>query len=443
MANKIQIKRKSTAGVGSQLAAGELAYTYADKALYIGNATGDGHIRIVKGEGDFDEYLKKSGGTMTGALTLPLAAPTQPDHAANKAYVDNVASGLDVKASVKCVSIGNQPVTMVGGDPNTYVYSNNNPVTIDGYTLRKDDRILLVGQSNQLQNGIFSVKEGGDGILPCVLTRTADATDGTLTGGTFVFVEQGTTYADTGWVCTTDDDPLIIGSTLIEFTQFTGAGSSSFVALSDTPSSYASQGGKSVRVNEAEDGLEFVDSKFLTLADTPNTYSSQGGKLVRVKATEDRLEFVDSTTVGRTKFIELDDTPSAYSNGKIVVSGSAGIQFATNKVFGGLFSDVPSTMGAQNKTLLSNGTSVEFVDFKLTRLSDCPATMGSQYQMLAVGASGKLEFIDVDDSPVNGAKNPITSNWAYDHNAATHTVHGAPAGKNLLHEDSVIDGGTF
>ena len=66
MANKIQIKRKSTAGVGSQLAAGELAYNYADKALYIGNATGDGHIRIVKGEGDFGEYLKKSGGTMPG-----------------------------------------------------------------------------------------------------------------------------------------------------------------------------------------------------------------------------------------------------------------------------------------------------------------------------------------------------------------------------------------
>jgi hypothetical protein len=100
-------------------------------------------------------------------------------------------------------------------------------------------------------------------------------------------------------------------------------------------------------------------------------------------------------------------------------------------------------MGAQNKTLLSNGTAMTFVDFKLTSLVDCPASMGSENQMLAVGASGRLEFIDVDGSPVSNHRNPISSDWAYNHSVATANVHGAPAGKNLLHEDSVIDGGTF
>lgn len=431
----IKIKRGLKANIPA-LEVGEPGFCTDTKELFVGSPDGN---KLV-GEGTF---LKLSGGTLTGALTLPLAAPTDAAHAANKAYVDNVASGLDVKASVKCVAIGNQPIVMEGSDPNTYKYSNNNPVTIDGYTLRKDDRILLVGQSNQLQNGIFSVKQVGNGTSPCVLTRPEDARDGTLTGGAFVFVEQGTTYADTGWVCTTNDDPLIIGSTLIQFTQFTGAGSSSFVSLSDTPSSYASQGGKSVRVKSNESGLEFFSPTFLNLDDTPSTFSGEGGKLVRVKSNATGLEFVDPTTVGRMKFIELDDTPSAYENGKIVVSGALGINFAANKVFGGLFSDVPSTMGVQNKTLLSNGTAMTFVDFKLTSLVDCPASMGIESQVLAVNGSNKLEFVDVDSVPVNGAKNPITSNWAYDHNAATHTVHGAPAGKNLLHEDSVIDGGTF
>lgn len=399
----IKIKRGLKANIPT-LQVGEPGFCTDTKELFVGSPDGN---KLV-GEGTF---LKLSGGTLTGTLTLPSAAPTQPNQAVNKAYVDNVASGLDVKASVKCVATENQPIG-THGDHNNYEYTNTNPVIIDGYTLREGDRILLVGQENQLQNGIFFVKTVGEGSSPCMLVRPEDATDGTLTGGTFVFVERGTTYADTGWVCTTDDDPLIIGSTLIQFTQFTGAGSSSFVALSDTPSSYTHQNGKSVRVNESENGLEFYTPTFLNLHDTPNSYALQGGKLVRVKSNATGLEFVDSTTVGRTKFIDLDDCPSAYENGKIVVSGSAGINFATNKVFGGLFSDVP-------------------------------ATMGSESQMLAVGASNRLEFIDVDGSPVSNHRNPISSDWAYDHSIADTNVHGAPAGSKLLHSTSEIDGGTF
>lgn len=396
----IKIKRGLKANIPA-LEVGEPGFCTDTKELFVGSADGN---KLV-GEGTF---LKLSGGTLTGALHLPSAAPTQATQAVTKAYVDNVASGLDVKASVKCVATVNQPLTMAG-DPNEYTYSHNNPVTIDGYTVVEGDRILLVGQDDYTENGIFYVKHPGDGGAPCTISRPEDATDGTLTGGAFVFVEQGTTYADTGWVCTTDDAPLVIGSTLIEFTQFTGAGSSSFVALSDTPSSYTSQGGKLVRVNAGESGLEFIDP----------------------------------TTVGRTKFIDLNDCPSAYDNGKIVVSGALGINFAPNKVFGGLFSDVPSTIGSSNQTLLSNGLAMSFVDFKLTSLVDCPQTMGSEGQMLAVGALNRFEFIDVDDSPVNGHRNPISSNWGYDHSVAETNVHGAPAGSKLLHSTSEIDGGTF
>lgn len=430
----IKIKRGLKADIPT-LQVGEPGFCTDTKELFVGSSDGN---KLV-GEGTF---LKLSGGTLTGALTLPLAAPTHPLHAANKAYVDNVASGLDVKASVKCVATVNQPIS-TGGAPYQYEYSNNNAVIIDGYTLEVNDRILLVGQANYTQNGIFVVTKDGDGTNPCQIERPPDATEGTLTGGAFVFVEKGTTYADTGWVCTTDDDPLEIGSTLIEFTQFTGAGSSSFVALADTPSSYTNQGGKSVRVNQGESALEFFAPTFLNLDDTPSTFSGSGGDLVRVNSNATGLEFVDATTVGRTKFIELDDTPLAYANGKIVVSGANGITFETNKVFGGLFSDVPSITGSSGKTLVSNGSAMTFVDFKLTSLADCPANMGNQHQMLAVGSQNKLEFVNVDGTPISNNRNPISSNWAYLHNIADNSVHGAPAGSKLLHSTSEIDGGTF
>ena len=48
---------------------------------------------ITKGFGD-DSYIGKSGGTMTGFLTLS-GTPTSNLHAATKAYVDNAVSGVD------------------------------------------------------------------------------------------------------------------------------------------------------------------------------------------------------------------------------------------------------------------------------------------------------------------------------------------------------------
>jgi len=78
-------------------------------------------------------------------------------------------------------------------------------------------------------------------------------------------------------------------------------GSFTFRGLWDTPSSYNSQGGKGVRVNTAETGLEFYEitsaastssvSAFTQLSDTPSNYSGEGGKGVRVNTGENALEF--------------------------------------------------------------------------------------------------------------------------------------------------------
>ena len=58
-----------------------------------GIASGPASIKIFKSEGevDLDQYVRKSGDTMTGALSIP-STPTQPDHAANKKYVDDVSA---------------------------------------------------------------------------------------------------------------------------------------------------------------------------------------------------------------------------------------------------------------------------------------------------------------------------------------------------------------
>lgn len=135
-----------------------------------------------------------------------LADPTAAQDAATKAYVDATLSGLDVKASVRAASTANVNIASPG-------------TTLDGVTLANGERVLLKDQTTGSQNGIYVFNGSASN-----LTRAADAdTSVEVTPGMFTFVEEGTANADTGWVLTTNA-PIILGTTALVFTQFSGAG---------------------------------------------------------------------------------------------------------------------------------------------------------------------------------------------------------------------------
>jgi hypothetical protein len=127
--------------------------------------------------------------------------PTSAQDAATKAYVDSVAQGLDVKASVKAASVGT--LTLSGAQ------------TVDTVALVAGDRVLVKNQGTATQNGIYTVAAGA-------WVRSTDADTWVKLPGAFVFVEQGS-QADTGWVCTVDVGGTL-GSTNVTFAQFSGAG---------------------------------------------------------------------------------------------------------------------------------------------------------------------------------------------------------------------------
>jgi hypothetical protein len=149
------------------------------------------------------EDLDADGNKITNVGT-----PTADTDAANKAYVDSVATGLDVKASVKAATTQDE-------DLSTYPVAGD---LMDGVTLAAGDRVLIKNQTDASLNGIYVVD------AEAAPTRAIDA-DGTseLTAGTFVFVEQGGTNADSGWVISTDG-AITVGTTDIEWVQFSGAG---------------------------------------------------------------------------------------------------------------------------------------------------------------------------------------------------------------------------
>jgi len=160
-----------------------------------------------------------------------VAAPTASTDGANKAYVDSVAEGLDVKESCHAATTAALPAATYNNGSSgvgaTLTGDANGALAAqDGVTLVADERLLVKNQAAAAQNGIYVLTTVGDGSNPYVLTRAGDF-DGSpaseIPGG-FTFIEEGTVNADNGFVCTTNA-PVTVGTTAINFSQFSGAGS--------------------------------------------------------------------------------------------------------------------------------------------------------------------------------------------------------------------------
>jgi hypothetical protein len=142
---------------------------------------------------------------MNGQYIQNLLSPVGVSDAATKSYVDNLTAGLSWKEAVRAATTAN----------GTLASAFANGSVIDGVTLATGNRILIKNQTTQTENGIYTVNVSG------APTRATDAdTTGDLEGAA-VFVMEGTTLADTGWVCTTNA-PITIGSSNLTWAQFSG-----------------------------------------------------------------------------------------------------------------------------------------------------------------------------------------------------------------------------
>ena len=157
---------------------------------------------------------------------------------ANKAYVDQVAQGLDTKPSCRAGTTADLSATYNNGSSGvgaTLTASSNGAIVVDGVSLSVGDRLLVKNQTTASENGIYSVTTQGDGSTAFVLTRaTPEDQPAELSGGAFVFVEEGTANADNGYVFTHTGAPTF-GTTSLDVAQFSGAGQiDSGAALSKT-----------------------------------------------------------------------------------------------------------------------------------------------------------------------------------------------------------------
>ena len=168
----------------------------------------------------------------TGTVIVPSGyedrAGFQSQSLANKAYVDQVAQGLDTKPSCRVGTTANLSATYSNGTAGVGATLTNSgsqaALTIDGVTLSASDRVLVKDQTNAAHNGIYVVTTVGSGSANWVLTRaTPAAQPSELSGGAFGFGEAGTANGDNGYVFTHNGLPTF-GTTDLDVAQFSGAG---------------------------------------------------------------------------------------------------------------------------------------------------------------------------------------------------------------------------
>lgn len=137
-----------------------------------------------------------------------VADPQNPQDAATKSYADNIAQGITFIPSVRVVSTGN--VTQSGLP------------TVDGVTLVAGDRILCIGQTNAVTNGVFLVAAGA-WTRPSGAGGVSDFTTGRAASGLTMAIREGTNFADLLYSCITDGSPKI-DTDAVQFTQIGSLG---------------------------------------------------------------------------------------------------------------------------------------------------------------------------------------------------------------------------
>lgn len=128
-----------------------------------------------------------SGGTLTQHQA---AAGVADDDVATIAQLNAVEIGIRRIGNVKVLADSNQTLSGV-------------PSGVDGTPVSADDRVLLTAQSTASENGPWVIKAGS-------WERPTDYDTGDAAAGITTHVEQGTTYGDQVWQCTSDSGSDVI-----------------------------------------------------------------------------------------------------------------------------------------------------------------------------------------------------------------------------------------
>jgi len=206
----------------------------AGSAVNLQSGTKDVFVTYPAAKAMYLDANNKIAGNQTFSGTVTLNTdPASGLQAATKQYVDGVAAeGIHYHTPVRVEREGNLSATYDNGTSGVGATLTNNStqeaLVIDGVTLSVSDRVLIYEQTDQTQNGVYTVTDTGSVSTNWVLTRATDADSyapsdpNALGQGDGFFVKEGTLGAGETYVCNTEGT-ITFGTTNITFVQVSSA----------------------------------------------------------------------------------------------------------------------------------------------------------------------------------------------------------------------------
>ncbi len=286
----IKVKRGLAANLPSTgLNPGEFLFATDTGDLYICQTA---TVKILLGKfSDLSNYLLKSQ-NLSDVPDKALARTNLGVYSTTE--VDQLLAGLRWKDPVKAATTGN--ITLSAAQ------------TVDGVSLVAGDRVLVRAQTDQKTNGIYVVATGA-------WARATDADSASELLNAAVFVSQGTQYADTAWVCTTDS--ISLGTSNLTFVQFAGS------------STYLGGYGINITGNSIDLNLDELT------ADT-------------AMASDDQLIFIDISASGNARFKKI--TKENFLSGLGIVSDTYQVKVLAASTPGYLDGVVSATEGIKKES---------------------------------------------------------------------------------------------
>jgi len=285
MANTIRIKRRANgggAGAPASLANAELAFNEQTNILYYGTGTGGAggtatSVIAIAGNGAFVDM--SSNQTIGGIKTFTSTISGSIDGNAGTATKWATARDLSLTGD------GTATLTAVDGSANvsaalTLATVNSNIGTYTKITINAKGLATAGSQASlsdlssptgnfsfasnrltDLADPVANSDAANKGYVASASawSRSSDADTWQELVSAFTFVEQGTTQADTGWVCTVNAGGTL-GSTAVTWAQFSGAGTySAGDGLSLTGTTFAVVGTTN-RISVSASGVDIAST---------------------------------------------------------------------------------------------------------------------------------------------------------------------------------------
>ena len=293
---------------------------------------------------------------------------------------------------------------------------------MDGKTLVTGDRILLAGQTNAVENGVYVVAASG------APSRVPDIPEGLSCSGIYVFVDDGDTYLDRSFVCTSNKGSDVVGTNNLEWVQF-GA----------RPAAYKGFGLKLGTANalDVDEGVvpvlaynqTFSGSNTFTAPVTVNSTITTTGTLTAPRVTNLQtsqitqptdavnLEYVTTTLTSSNQGLSLKVAARAATTEAITLSST----FSGSVVDG-------TTLVAGDRLLVKHQT--DGIENGLYVIADSPTVPARVLDMI-VGSSVHDTIVAVSEGTLNQDRLFLCTNNAPTDIVGTHALVFEPVAHTL------------